>query len=140
MPHLQRHTSEESVDVERPTCSIKLANTSYVIALPGSFLVFVLYWLLVFPTRTAAQQRDIHPITVLVHGVNFFVMLVDASINAQPFPLAHGLYFLVYALIYLLWSILFVVAGLRVRCTCSDDDREKGCKGKFVWSTASCWT
>lgn len=60
--------------------------------------------------------------------MNFGVMLVDLLINAQPFPLMRGWYFVCYACLFLIWSVVFGMAGLEVHCTCSDDDKEKGCK------------
>lgn len=88
------------------------------IALPGSFLVFVLYWGLVFsPPLTSA-------LSPMTHGLNFFVMLVDTILSSQPIYYMHGLWFLIYGLIYITFTILFHLG----KGTNEEDD-------KFVYSS-----
>ena len=63
-----------------PTCAVARG-----VALPGSFLVFVLYWALVFPYMTG----PLHPLSVLTHGANFLVMVADMVITRQVSPPDH---------------------------------------------------
>eukprot|EP00933_Yihiella_yeosuensis_P036613 TRINITY_DN30376_c4_g1_i1.p1 TRINITY_DN30376_c4_g1~~TRINITY_DN30376_c4_g1_i1.p1 ORF type:complete len:324 (-),score=42.98 TRINITY_DN30376_c4_g1_i1:519-1490(-) len=102
---------------------VSLSNLLFSIVLPGSFLVFALYWGLVF-------DGNLHAISVCTHGVNFVVMALDAFVNAQSFKLAHGAYFYIYAIVYLIWTVIFGAAGGERSCTCSpyNKDEPKGCR------------
>ena len=40
-------------------------------------------------------------------GLNFLVMLVDAILSSQPMYYLHGLWFVIYGLIYITFTILF---------------------------------
>jgi len=46
--------------------------------------VFVLYWALLY-----SPGDEVHAISVVTHGVNFAVMLLDFLICRQPLYLAH---------------------------------------------------
>ena len=104
----------------------------YAIALPGSFMVFALYWLLVYPAKAPAQKAVEPFLSYMTHGANFGVMFVDACVNAQPYNLMSGAYFLMYALTYLAWSVVFDAAGLETACSCADDDGtdNAGCRDR----------
>jgi hypothetical protein len=69
----------------------------------------VLYWCLVFPFSTSSLRA----LSVFTHGVNFAVMLLDGWLSRQPYLISHGVYFLAYCLIYLVWSIIHSVANLK---------------------------
>ena len=81
------------------------------ITLPASFLIFVLYWGLVY-------DGTLYPISPWTHGVNFVLMVLDQAISNQPMYLAHGLLFMVYAFLYVVWSYVHFVTGLK---NCSND-------------------
>jgi hypothetical protein len=81
------------------------------IALPASFLIFVLYWGLVY-------DGTLYPISPWTHGVNFVLMVLDQAISNQPMYLAHGLLFMVYAFLYVVWSYVHFASGLK---NCSND-------------------
>ena len=51
--------------------------------------------------------------SVFTHGVNFFVMLLDGWLSRQPYLISHGLYFLAYCVIYLIWSVIHAVANIK---------------------------
>jgi len=70
------------------------------VALPGSFVVFLLYWLLVF-------EPPLKLLSCLTHGLNFLVMAVDVVLSCQPFYLLHGAYFAAYCAIYILFTLIF---------------------------------
>ena len=82
------------------------------IALPASFLIFVLYWGLVY------DGGKIFPISPWTHGVNFVLMVLDQAFSNQPMYLVHGLLFMVYAFLYCLWSYIHFVSGLK---NCKND-------------------
>lgn len=86
------------------------------IAVPGTFLVFALYWGLVH------DGGSIRVLECLTHGANFGVMLVDLVLSRQSFRLLHAVYFLSFALLYILWTVIFHVSELDRPCACSDDD------------------
>lgn len=73
--------------------------------LVGSFLVFAMYWALLY------DGGAVEAISVVTHGVNFGVMLVDFAICRQPFYLAHVYMPLAFALLYLLFSAIYYAAG-----------------------------
>ena len=128
---MQAKTEPEPVGLDAQVArAVHACRRLYAIALPGSFMVFLMYWLLVYPAKTPAQKADMHPLAYLTHGANFGVMFVDACVNAQPFNLMSGIYFLMYALTYLAWSVVFDAAGLETACSCADDDTadSAGCR------------
>jgi hypothetical protein len=83
----------------------KLAWFLQAAVLPMTFFVFVLYWALVF-------DGTVRTLSVLTHGVNFAVMMIDSFASGFPLLLAHLLYFFAFMIIYLLWSWVHHSAGL----------------------------
>ena len=77
------------------------------LTLSASFLVFLLYWTLIYDGGT---PRAITPFT---HGYNFAAMAVDQVLTNQPVRPWHFVYFIAYAVLYLVWSAIFFVSGLR---------------------------
>lgn len=84
----------------------KLAWVLQAIALPGSFLIFVLYWGLVY-------DGSLHAISPFTHGVNFIIMCFDQGFSNQPMYLVHGAIFMCYSLFYVAWSVVHYVSGLK---------------------------
>jgi len=79
------------------------AKTTWVlfsVALPASVTVTLLYWTLVYDGKAITLEN------ILIHAVNSLVMLADLLIGSQPLLLIHFLYFLLYAVIYLIWSLI----------------------------------
>eukprot|EP00301_Raphidiophrys_heterophryoidea_P027365 c9622_g1_i1.p1 GENE.c9622_g1_i1~~c9622_g1_i1.p1 ORF type:complete len:294 (+),score=36.22 c9622_g1_i1:50-883(+) len=70
------------------------------IVLPASFMVMVMYWTLVY------SGGPILVVQVLQHGVTFVLMVVDFLSNRQPYLLLHGVYFMIYAAAFYLWSYI----------------------------------
>ena len=82
------------------------------VGLPASFLIFVLYWGLVY-------EGSLHPISPWTHGANFVLMMADQALcSNQPMYLIHGLIFMAYAFLYVLWSWVHFASGLK---NCSND-------------------
>ena len=81
---------------------VKLMWLSYSIILPGSFMIFAMYWLLVF-------DGTFHPISILSHGLNFIVMALDTFFGSQPYLLFHGIYFISFAVVFLIWSYIHFI-------------------------------
>jgi len=75
------------------------------IILPGSFMIFAMYWGLVF-------NGTVHAVSVFTHGVNFVVMAADFLVGSQPYLLLHGLYFFGFALTFLVWSGIHYAAEI----------------------------
>jgi len=70
-------------------------------------LVFVMYWLLVYtpgPGKPAA-------ISVVMHGGNFAIALVDLLLTRQPFYFEHIYIPFVFALVYVFFTALYYLAG-----------------------------
>ena len=86
-------------------CLAKVVWLLQAVCLPSTFFVFVLYWGLVF-------DGDLHLISCFTHGANFAVMLLDSLCSGFPVLLAHGLYFLLYAALFLGWSAVHYALGL----------------------------
>ena len=78
------------------------------VALPGSFLVTLLFWTLVLPTIPEAAQ---YTVNYLVHGANAAVMAADVALSAQPFPLYLCGGLLSYGALYIAWTVLYYAAG-----------------------------
>ena len=70
----------------------------------ASLLVFLMYWALVFTPPLKS------PLSVFTHGVNFFVMLFDLLLVRNPMYLSHVLMPMCYAVIYLIFSLIFYAA------------------------------
>merc|ERR1712107_111662 len=51
-------------------------------------------------------------VSCLTHGLNFLVMFLDAVIGSQPYLLLHGLYFMLFAVVYVLWSLIHYALGI----------------------------
>lgn len=77
------------------------------IAIPGSFVVFVLYWVIVVPTETSSPTA----VSYFTHGVNFVVMLLDMYLSRQPYYLMHGIYMAIMGLTYLGFTYVHYAAG-----------------------------
>ena len=84
--------------------------------MPGTFLVFALYWGLVY------DGGSVRVLECLTHGANFGVMLIDLILSRQSFRLLHAIYFLAFALLFILWTVIFHVSELDRPCACSEDD------------------
>lgn len=79
--------------------------------MPGSLLVFVLFWGLLYPgDKQSAQQ----PVNYGVHAANFGVMALDALVSDAPFPFLYvWTGWVPYAFVYVLFTITFSQLGGR---------------------------
>jgi len=75
--------------------------------IPGTCLVFLLYWILVAPVK----PKPLPTLTYFTHGVNFFLMMADVYVNNVPYFLLHGIYFSVFGVVYLLFTIIYWLSG-----------------------------
>jgi len=78
------------------------------IVVPATFLVTVMYWLLVFDWT----DPKLRVISFLTHGLNFAIQLSDLLVSAQPYLFMHGVYFLLFAISYLIFSIVHYCSGI----------------------------
>ena len=67
---------------------------TYAISLPASFLVFAMYWTLVYAVEACDEDGCSAPraLSVLVHGANFAVMLIDTLLCNQAWRMIHVVY------------------------------------------------
>jgi len=82
---------------------ISVAYAMQPTVLIGSLLVFLLYWGLVYKPPLGAT-------TAFTHGANFVVMLIDFILVRNPLYLSHIFMPMAYALVYLLFTLLFYAA------------------------------
>jgi hypothetical protein len=107
----------------------RLTILLYMPALGGSIIIFLLYWSLVYPTFPEDRKRNVLPIDVFQHGINVLIMIADLVINAQPLPLITALRFVLYGIVYVIWTAIWHGAGLyRIAsaCECGGESRP-GC-------------
>ena len=55
---------------------------------------------------------ELQAIACFTHGVNFAVMMADAYASGFPVLLAHALYFMIYAALYLCWTFVHYQSGV----------------------------
>jgi len=67
--------------------------------------VFVLYWVLVYDGGSVAA------LTVVTHGGNFALALVDFTWSRRPFNLAHVWVPFVFAIAYAVFTLIYYLAG-----------------------------
>lgn len=120
----------DAFTVVPPPLYLPATVISYCVALPGSFLVFTMYWVLVYQVDYCDEGGCKPPraLSCMTHGANFAVMLVDILICNQGWRLAHFAYIALYCLVYLAWTGLYYALGLYRRCSCPepDDDASEG--------------
>lgn len=76
--------------------------------MPGSLLVTLLFWCLVFPYWPDAAKI---PVVYLIHGVNFAVMVGDAVVAPMPFRLRHAVLIVAYGITYVSFSFFWWLGG-----------------------------
>jgi len=84
---------------------VSVAACLQVIMLPVSLLIVALYWGLVWDGSTT----DV--LTVVTHGVNFVLMLVDLFASRQPLRLIQVMWPVIFGFIYVLFSYVYYVSG-----------------------------
>lgn len=79
------------------------AKASWVLSgilLPATFMVFALYWGLVW------TGPEVKAVSVCTHGVNFLLQAIDTTLSSHPRFLLHGIYFFMYGLTYVIWTLI----------------------------------
>lgn len=84
------------------------------VLVPSTLLVFLLFWLLVFP-----YSRSVDELTCQVHGANWLAMVADMLLAGSPHRPMHLYNALIYALTFLFWTGIHYAAKL----TNDDGDR-----------------
>mmetsp|Transcript_14755 Transcript_14755/g.43032 ORF Transcript_14755/g.43032 Transcript_14755/m.43032 type:complete len:275 (-) Transcript_14755:107-931(-) len=72
-----------------------------------TFMVFLLYWVLVFEPGPGKPEA----ISVVMHGGNFALALLDLCLNRQPFYLAHAYAPGLFSAAYALFTYIYYKAG-----------------------------
>jgi len=104
------YTTASAFYRDAPSPTPWFAKATWVLqdlTLSASFLVFLLYWTLIYDGGTP------RPITPFTHGYNFLAMAIDQLLTNQPVRPWHFVYFIGYAVLYLVWSVIFNFSGLR---------------------------
>lgn len=70
----------------------------------NTFLVFLMYWLLVY-------DGDTNAVSVQVHGVNFLLMAVDVFLSGAPLRVLHLWVPMLYGTAYLLFNYFYYLGG-----------------------------
>lgn len=83
----------------------RLAYAMQSVTYIASFFVFILYWVLVYDGSGTSA------LSIVTHGVNFLVAFVDFLIAGLPFKLVHVWAPLVYGLSYIVFSLMYDLAG-----------------------------
>jgi hypothetical protein len=71
--------------------------------LPLTFLSGALYWTLVAPKQSEPPEL----ISYMTHGANFGLVVLDVFFSRRPHYLLHGLYFLIFQAIYLMFTYVY---------------------------------
>jgi len=84
---------------------VRIALAMQAVTYIASFFVFVLYWALVYDGGTLLA------LSYFTHGVNFLVALADFLLAGLPMRVAHIWAPLAYGLTYVIFSIIYDLAG-----------------------------
>lgn len=77
----------------------------YSIILPASLGIVVMYWIFIY------KGGPVQYISIATHGGNFLLMLLDFIFCQQPMYVQDLLYFFIYSLTYLGFTIVYYYAG-----------------------------
>eukprot|EP00444_Apocalathium_aciculiferum_P001294 CAMPEP_0183408966 /NCGR_PEP_ID=MMETSP0370-20130417/18462_1 /TAXON_ID=268820 /ORGANISM="Peridinium aciculiferum, Strain PAER-2" /LENGTH=270 /DNA_ID=CAMNT_0025591565 /DNA_START=32 /DNA_END=844 /DNA_ORIENTATION=+ len=72
-----------------------------------SIMVFLLYWILVFEPGPGKPEA----ISVVMHGGNFALVMLDLLLTRQPFYIQHVYAPLLMATVYCLFTLVYYLAG-----------------------------
>jgi len=92
-----------------PSVLVKVMWFLYFLATPLEIIITILYWVLEYPTK------DISPsyVTIFVHGILAILLLIDGNLIARiPLRIKQVLGMLIYAVLYLIWTVIHGVIGI----------------------------
>ena len=75
-----------------------------------AFLVTGLFWIVLAPGRTAAE--NLNPITFHLHGTNSILFLVEIFMVAFPTRLLHFVYPIIFSFTYAVFSVILHFTGV----------------------------
>lgn len=87
----------------------KLTWIFYCIATAASVLVTVMFFAALWPQMDHAGGIDME--NLQLHGINSVIVFVDLLLNAIPVRLLHGIYVVIYGVIYVIFTAIFYGAG-----------------------------
>ena len=121
---------------------VKIIWMLYIISKSVSFLVFLGYWVLIFPecgknnssssggsnnttdantsfasgdammaTTESTGSDCIDVYTIQIHGVNFFLVVLDIFLSRVPYQFLHFFYPVIFSFTYIIFSIIYWAAG-----------------------------
>eukprot|EP00434_Breviolum_minutum_P008167 symbB.v1.2.007201.t1/scaffold439.1/size205343/4 len=92
--------------------SVQAMSLLWTLTFPISVLVCMAFWTLINPI----WDMKMHPNFVLVteHFLNMLMFIVEFVLNRNIFYLKHGMIIYIYALLYILWSLIHFVAKIGV--------------------------
>ena len=73
----------------------------YNIASGAAVMVTLTFWLLLFNARNGVRA-----LTVILHGVNFIVMVGDTMLSSIPVRLFHVIYPMLYCIVYIMFTVI----------------------------------
>ncbi|CAH0695397.1 unnamed protein product [Spodoptera exigua] len=88
---------------------VKIYWTLFNIATPLAFLITIFYWTVLY--EAGIEEELNHGLDVAVHGLNSLVMFLLLCSSAHPGRLLHIYQPLVFATIYMLFSVIYHAAG-----------------------------
>ncbi|MDC3321085.1 hypothetical protein OAV88_00630 [bacterium] len=109
-----RHYVRNLKEAPKGPWYVRVTWLMFSVNIPATFLVFVLYWFLVVPNMAGSPST----LSYFTHGFNFLIAVLDMWLSKVRLYIVHVLYFVIYAFIYLVLSLIFWASGAR---TCSLD-------------------
>lgn len=100
---------------------IYLTRVLYHIVFPATLLVICMFWGLIYPSKEGSFEF----FPLLTHGLNFFVMLLDAAFSNQYYePILRAfLTFLMYIFLYLVFTAILWTVHYEHPCGCVTEDK-----------------
>eukprot|EP00929_Paragymnodinium_shiwhaense_P069370 TRINITY_DN34996_c0_g1_i2.p1 TRINITY_DN34996_c0_g1~~TRINITY_DN34996_c0_g1_i2.p1 ORF type:complete len:207 (+),score=15.58 TRINITY_DN34996_c0_g1_i2:319-939(+) len=98
---------------------VKVVWALQTVALPGSIVVVLMYWVLLAPTL---DEDEIDLLDYLTHGFNGLAMLLDFFLSRQRFDSLHSVYYSLFGAAYVIFTlVLFLQAGCPSDANCDVD-------------------
>lgn len=97
--------NEENIN-EQQAFHLKLIWFLWILSSAMALIVTLLYWTLVFRTPTSF-------IDISLHAINTFFVLIEIFMGVIPVHLLHGLYGMILASIYTVFTVIYWAAGGR---------------------------
>lgn len=82
----------------------------YVWSVPNELIITLLFWTLDYPVK---EDKNIRFDTITVHGIIALLLLIDGNLIARiPLRIKHFKVMEIYAILYLIWSVIHAFSGI----------------------------